>query len=156
MSDYRVPKRRLPVQITLVGGASLHVNVFLASFAGSHLGEERLDDLLNGPHDFIPAQEVGSGATTLLNRAALVVARVTHQWVTDPPGAVGDCVDEKVRVVLLDGSELTGSVSYALPEANGRLSDFLNAAAPFLELQDEGGTAFVSKRHVARIAVEPR
>src|SRR5688572_1029685 len=100
MSEYRVPKRRIPVQVSLVGGARLHVQLFLAPFASNHVGAERVEDLLNGPCDFIPAQEVASGATTLLNRNALVVARVTHEGVDDPPWLVGDCAEHEVQVHL--------------------------------------------------------
>jgi len=156
MSEYRVPKRRLPVQVTLVGGAQLHVQLFLAPFASDHVGPERVEDLLNGPHDFIPAQEVGSGDMTLLNRAALMVARVTHEGVDDPPPAVGECVEHEVQVHLLDASQLRGRVRYARPEASARLSDFLNEPAPFVELLSPEGSVFVSKRHVARIGVGSR
>jgi hypothetical protein len=156
MSDYRVPKRRLPVRVTLAGGASLDVHLFLAAFAGNHAGEERVEDLLNGPDDFIPAEEAESGTVTLLNRSALVVAVLTQEGVNDPPGVVGEGVEHAVTVLLLDGSELTGLVRYARPEANGRLSDFLNEPTPFLEVRVDGGRAFVGKRHVARIAVEAR
>ena len=161
MSEYRVPKRRLPVQVTLAGGAQLHVQLFLAPFASNHLGPERVEDLLNGPHDFIPAQEVGSGAMTLLNRSALVVARVTHEGVDDPPPDELECVEHEVQVHLLDPSLgesglLHGRLRYARPEANGRVSDFLNEPSPFLELLSAEGSAFVSKRHVARIDVGSR
>jgi len=156
MSDYHVPKRRIPVQVSLVGGARLHVQLFLAPFANSHVGAERVEDLLNGPHDFIPAQEVASGETTLLNRVALVVARVTHQGVDDPPWLVGECAEHAVQVHLLDGSQVSGTVRYIRPEASARLSDFLNEPTPFLELQNAEGSAFVAKRHVARIAVGSR
>ena len=159
--DYRVPKRRLPVQVTLAGGAQLHVQLFLAPCASHHLGPERVEDLLNGPHDFIPAQEVGSGAMTLLNRAALVVAKVTHEGVDDPDVSEGVCVEHEVQVHLLDASLgdaglLRGTLRYSRPEANGRVSDFLNEPTPFLELQGPGGSVFVSKRHVARIDVGSR
>ncbi|MBF5042233.1 hypothetical protein FGE12_07475 [Aggregicoccus sp. 17bor-14] len=156
MSDYHVPKRRLPVQLTLVGGSRVHVQLFLSARASGHGGEERLEDLLNGPHDFLPAQEVGSGETLLINRAALVVARVTHGEVTDPPEEVGAGAEHAVQVHLLDGSVLAGRICYARPESSARLSDFLNEPAPFLELQTSEGTVFVSKRHVARITEEAR
>ena len=161
MSDYHVPKRRRPVQVTLAGGAQLHVQLFLAPFASNHVGPERVEDLLNGPHDFIPAQEVGSGSMTLLNRAALVVARVTHEGVDDPPPEEPECVEHEVQVHLLDpalghGRTLQGRVHYARPEASARISDFLNEPSPFLELKGPEGSAFVSKRHVARIDVGSR
>ena len=161
MSDYHVPKRRRPVQVTLAGGAQLHVQLFLAPFASDHVGPERVEDLLNGPHDFIPAQEVGSGAMTLLNRAALVVAKVTHEGVDDPAPAEDVCTEHEVPVHLLDASLgdaglLRGTLRYSRPEANGRVSDFLNEPAPFLELLSPEGSVFVSKRHVARIGVGSR
>ena len=154
MSDYHVPKRRIPVQLTLVGGSRLHVQLFLAPLTSGHVGEERVEDLLNGSHDFLPAHEVGSGETLLLNRSALVVARVTHGEVTDLPGEVGDGAEHAVQVYLLDGTSLEGRICYARPESSARLSDFLNEPAPFFELQSSEGTVFVSKRHVARITEE--
>jgi hypothetical protein len=81
---------------------------------------------------------------------------VTHDGVDDPPWLVGGGAEHEVQVHLLDGSLVTGAVRYSRPEASARLSDFRNEPTPFLELQNAEGSAFVSKRHVARIAVEAR
>lgn len=157
MTDLRVPKRRVPVQVFFTTGSPpLSVHLFLAEYASQHAGAERVEDLLNGPQAFLPAFDVVANATTLLNRDAVVVARMTREVTDDLPDfdtvAPAEHV-QSVEVVLRDGNRLLGRVRYVRPEGQDRLSDVLNEPDPFLAVETDDSLAFVRKKHVARVVL---
>ncbi len=156
MSDLRVPKHRLAVEIVLPGGARRRVAVFLAEAAAGHEGPERLSDLLNGAEDFIPALDEEAGVMTFLNRAAVALARVPGGAEAEPGDEFTLPTEHQVEITLVDGTRLSGLVSYILPADRARLVDFLNQKAPFLRLVENGGVTLVSRRHVARVAIQER
>ena len=153
MSDLKVPKRRVAIAATLVGGLRRDVTVFLAEAAPGHEGGERLSDLLNGPSDFIPALEAEAGAMTFLNRAALVMAEAGADAERTGADEVTIPTEHGVEVTLADGRALRGHVSYVRPPDRARLADFLNEGTLFLALHGDAGVRLVHKRHVTRVVL---
>ncbi len=155
MEDLRVPKRPVPVEVVLPGGAARRVTVFLSAAAPSHDGPERLSDVLNGDAPFLPAREEESGLMTFLHRASIAVARVAPA--EEPPEASFTIPTEhEVEVTLTDGTCLSGLVAYVAPESHERLVDYLNRSEPFLRLLERDAVALVGRAHVARVALLPR
>lgn len=154
MTDLRVPKRAVPVEVVLPGGEARRVSVYLAEGAATHPGPERLSDLLNGKVPFIPARE-DSGAMSFLNRESIAVARVAAA--EEPPDdSYTIPTEHEVEVTLTDGTRLSGLVAYVAPEGRERLVDFLNRPEPFLRLLEQDGVALVGRAHVARVALLTR
>ncbi len=155
MSDLRIPKRAVPVEVVLPGGEARQVSIFLAEGAASHPGPERLSDLLNGSAPFIPAREAGSGIMTFLHRASIAVARVAAD---EEPADDSFTIptEHEVEITLTDGARLSGLVAYVAPESRERLVDFLNRPEPFLRLMERDGVALVGRAHVARVALLTR
>ncbi len=155
MSDLRVPKREVPVEVVLPGGEARRVAVYLAEGAATHPGPERLSDLLNGSAPFIPARESQGGAMTFLNRASIAVARVAAD---EEPADDSFTIptEHEVEITLTDGTRLSGLVAYVAPVARDRLVDFLNRPEPFLRLLEQDGVALVGRAHVARVALLAR
>lgn len=151
VNELRVPKHAAPVEVVLAGGATDRVVIFLADYASTHAGAERLSDLLNGTADFLPAREVATGRMTFLNRQGIALARVDPEL---ERGADTDWAlpsEHRVAVALSDGTRLTGRVRFVLPPAHSRLVDFLNDAPPFFALFEGEKVAFVNKRFVVRV-----
>lgn len=141
------------------GGAVRQVAVFLSEFASSHVGAERLSDLLNGPEDFLPALELDGEVMTFLNRAAVSAARVAPEVEADANAADEATIptEHDVELTLTDGTVLRGLVSYVRPPERSRLQDYLNETPPFFRLLEQGNRiALVNKRHIARIVLLPR
>jgi hypothetical protein len=153
MSDLKVPKRRVAVAATLAGGLRRDVTVFLAEAAPGHAGGERLSDLLNGPHDFIPALEAETGAMTFLNRAALVMAEAGADAERNGADEITIPTEHAVEITLRDGRALRGHVTYVLPPGRSRLADFLNDGSLFLPLHGDSRVRLVHKRHVTRVVL---
>jgi hypothetical protein len=153
MSDLTVPKRRLPVTVTLAGGMRRDVVLFLAEGASGHGGGERLSDLLNGGASFIPALEVETQTMTFLNRSAVIVAEagpLAERAATDD---IALPVEHEVELTLDDGRALRGHVSYVLPPDHARVADHLNDGTPFLALHGDAGVQLVNKLHVIRVVL---
>jgi hypothetical protein len=150
MSDQlRIPKRRAQVELHLAGGDTLQVGFFLAEFASSHAGHERLSDLLNGRDDFLPAVDLATDAMTFVARANIAAARVGEEW--EPGNHRHEAQEHDVEIGLADGTVLRGTVRFSLPADHSRLLDHLNERQPFLRLHQGDKVALVNKRHVARV-----
>ncbi len=156
MDELRVPKRRVPVEVSLPGGATRRVSLFLSEAAESHDGPERPSDLLNGRNDFIPAHDEAAGGVTFLNRAALAVVRFDRALERDEADEVTIPTEHEVEVTLQDGAVVRGLVSYLRPPERSRLVEFLNEDPPFLRVLVGDAVALVAKRRVSRIALVPR
>jgi hypothetical protein len=155
MDELRVPKRRVEAEVVLPGGEVRRVTLFLAEAAPGHAGPERPLDLLNGAAEFFPALDGAAGGTAFLNRRSVPVVRVERRF-DAPDDEVTLPTEHDVEVQLLDGSRLTGLVSYVRPPERSRLGDFLNEPPPFFRLLLEDRVAYVNKRHVVRVALRPR
>jgi len=151
VEDLKVPKRRVPVTLTLTGGVRARFSLFLADAVPGLPGHELLCDLLEDEAPFLPAVELEGGAMTFVSRAALVVAEAGAQECR-PDDDLGLPTEFAIEVTVVEGQRLRGHVSYVRPPDRARLGDFLNDPRQFLPLFAEDGTVrFVHKRHVRRI-----
>jgi hypothetical protein len=151
MEPLRVPKRRVVIDVSFADGESHRVAVFLAETASAHRGQERIADLFNGEQEFIPAAEIEGGAMSFLTRGAIAVVRSDEpDWDRDELNLP---VEHEVEVLLDSGQSLRGLLSYVLPAERCRVVDYLNEAAPFFALVEDGRTALVNKRHVRRVVL---
>lgn len=152
VEELKVPKRRVPVSLTLAGGVRTRVDLFLADAVPGLSDRERLCDLLEEDAPFLPALDLESGAITFISRAALVVAEAGADAERGPGDELGLPTEVAVEVTVVEGQRLRGHVSYVLPPDRARLVDFLNDDRQFLPLYDDGGTVrFVHKRCVCRV-----
>jgi hypothetical protein len=158
MSDlYRVPKRKLLVQVRTSGDVQESVWVFLAEYADGRAGAERPVDLFNGSEDFLVV-ETADGKVAFLHRGSLSLAIIDLQDVLSEELAGADLVaadldiQERICVVLDDGLELEGVTRYQLPGARARLKDHLNASEPFLPLYQGDRVCLINKARIARVA----
>src|SRR5476649_508911 len=94
--ELKVPKRRAQVELLLPGDGSRQVLVFLAEFAGSHAGHERLSDLVNGPNEFLPAVDLATDTTIFVGRAGIEAARVGREW--ESSYGLGDAEEHEVEI----------------------------------------------------------
>jgi hypothetical protein len=70
-----------------------------------------------------------------------------------PENLVGVSV-EPIRVQLINGEQLSGTVRIEGPAGKRRLSDFLNTQPAFLPLQGPDRLHFLHKRFIARVVPE--
>jgi hypothetical protein len=153
MADLTVPKRRVDVAVTLVGGLQRDVALFLSEGVPGHAGAEKLSDLLNGQSDFLPAVETSSGSMTFLNRTSVMIAEAQSD--AERPGSEEHTIptEHLVELALTDGRVLRGHVDYVLPPESARLVDFLNTPTLFLPLHVGSNVFLVNKHHITRVVL---
>ena len=157
MDEYRVPKREVPAEVTVIGLPPAAKKLFVSVQAEGHAGGERPSDLLNGVETFLPARD-GDGKVRFLQRDAVAVVSVSADSEADgdpsqPDGIVpAPASTAEVEVTLESGTRLKGVVTYAMPAGRGRLQDFLNLGERFLALRQDGRVHLINKLRIARIA----
>jgi hypothetical protein len=151
MEELRIPKRRVPVEVSIPGSGWRKVVVFLSEFASNHLGAERVSDLFNGPGEFIPAYDPDKNEAVLLRRDGVLGVRVAADL--EPPSEATHTVpdEHELQIFLDDGSALRGLVTYVLPPDRARVIDFLNEAPRFFRIQEQDRVALVNKLHVTHV-----
>lgn len=158
LSDrYQVPKRRARMRIRTTAGGEEWLQVFLGALAETHQGPERPADVFNAGRPFVVVQD-DHGRTSFIRCDDVWTVSITEQvdFEEELAGAdplIGDLDSEaRLAVTLEDGSGLEGRVRYQLPDANGRVLDFLNEDTAFLTLFQEEQILLVNKRRIVRVA----
>jgi hypothetical protein len=156
MSELRVPKRQVRVEVALAGGATLQLNLFQAEHALSLHGFERPSDLLNRGLPFLPAVGL-DGASQVLRREALLRMTVARSAEIAPedPADDGPAPTEVVRLdleVAFDNGDTTrGRLVFEQPASRRRLVDYLNDCPQFFCLRDGDKVHIVNKLRIARL-----
>jgi hypothetical protein len=156
--EYRVPKRRVTAEVTLVGRPPVTLLLFLGDGAVAHRGRERPSDLLAGPDAFLAAVEPRDEAVILVRRDAVAVMTVpVEEEYGEQPSrpedlAAAGAVSADVEVVLEDGTSRRGTITYLLPEGRRRLQDHLNGEEPFLVLREGASAHLINKRRLASVS----
>ncbi len=132
--------------------ATFEGTLFLHLSAESHDGPETVLDRLNTPDRFMVLGVAGDGPVVILNKAQIIRVDLSAQGGTDETDEAMPMSDvEQVRVRLINGEQLDGTVRVEGPVGRQRLSDFLNAPPSFLPLQGPARLHLLQKRFISRI-----
>lgn len=148
--SYRMPRRQVLAQVTMVGEPSRELMLFLGLHARTHSGSECPSDLLNGTEPFVPARDA-QGNTLLLQLDSILVTTVSArdesiQGHLEFQTSDATCVD--VAIALEGGAMLRGYVCYVLPEGQQRLQNYLRLPDRFLALYEGPRVHLVNKRRI--------
>jgi hypothetical protein len=154
MSQFRVEKRRAEAEVTLATGATVRGSFFLAGSSASHVGPERVADLLNAEIGFFPFAPAGSEAaeTVLINRAHVVSVRLLERG-NEPqldPGYVV-ATERHVAILLSTGERIAGAVRVYRPQGRDRLSDYARSPDMFRYVENCDGTFVVNSAHIVEL-----
>lgn len=171
-AEYRIPKREISVEITLLGQSTKVIqlirgrraeravyHLFLSERAQMRQGAERLSDLLNGSGEFLPAVEPPHKHVVLLNKDALMVltaaaeAEFPAEEMSDATMAAGVGGGVQAEFILQDGSEIKGRVGFVMPEGKKRLVDFLNLPERFFAVRDGAVAQLINKKCIVRVSI---
>jgi hypothetical protein len=150
MSEFRVEKRRAEAQLTLSSGGHLRGWFFLSGSSATHVGPERVADLLNAEAGFFPF-EVPS-ETVLINRSHLVLVKLlehTTEAQLDPGYVVA--TERHVDMLLSNGERLAGAVRVYRPQGRDRLSDYARSSDIFRYVENPEGTYVVNSGHIVEL-----
>ena len=149
-SPYRTPTRPLDVRISIEGGRTEEVTLYLALVSETHAGAETLDEALNRDRDFIPVRSKESGETYLVRRGALRSVTVGDGEPDVLPHEESPVCVDLVRLELEGGESLEGTLATVLPPDKPRLSDYFNTReSMFVPLAVEEGVTFVNRDYIS-------
>jgi len=153
MSQFRIEKRRVEVNLTLAGGRAHRGHLFLAGSTAQHQGPELAVDLLNDADGVFPFESADRGGTVMVNREHVVVVRLVESGEEARLESGYDVATVRhVTVTLTNGERLSGTVHVYLPEGRDRLSDFARSLSGFYYLETVDGTVLVNARHVVELS----
>jgi CheY-like chemotaxis protein len=151
-ADLTVPMRSVSAEywtvdgMTFQGTLSLHVN------AETHQGPETVLDRLNDPNLFLTLRVPGDVPVVFLNKIQIVRVDVPPEEGTYvDPEHVAEANIQPIKVQLINGEQLQGTVRIEGPAGRRRLSDFLNIQPAFLTLVGPERLHLLQKRFIARI-----
>lgn len=154
MSELRVPKRTVEVEVSLPHIGTRGMALFLSEFAATHDGAESVADMLNGPEDFFPALDLELGQMTAVRRSAVCAVRMGPKDELTDPSELAVPLQVKVSVLLSDGQRVTGTLSYLMPAERSRPIDFLNDDGPhFFPLFAEPQVILINRRQIVRLEI---
>ena len=154
MSEIHIEKRRAEAALTLTTGTTVRGCFFLSGSSASHVGPERIADLLNAETGFFPF-ELHTGRaphTVLYNRAQLLLITLLEETVEaqlDPGYSLA--TERAVRIVLSNGSPVEGRVRVYCPSGRDRLSDYARAPDVFRYVETAEGTVIVNADHIVEL-----
>lgn len=128
-------------------GSEMRGDFFVSAVSAFREGGELITELLAKDRNYIPF-ESEQGEMVLLRKENMMMVHLEEDAADNfLPGY------KQVSVVihLLTGKQISGKVSFALPETHSRLSDFLNSRDAFFRLEVEGKNYLVQNRFVKLI-----
>jgi hypothetical protein len=144
----KVPKKKVFLAATFVGGGSIRGNVFLSTQSRLHYGDEQVIDLLHSTEQFFPFSLEDSDSVRIVNKHSITALFTFEE--AGPDDELGKRA--KVTVKMTDGRELTGEVIIDEPQYKSRILDFLNADQRlFFRLLGDGGTYYLNTHHVSQV-----
>jgi hypothetical protein len=151
---FRVPKRTIPVDVTLAGQAPAQLALYLSEHAERHSGTEYPSDLLNGGDEFMPATEAGGRIVILRRRAIMVLSVAAEHEEVRPSQVAGDdqVTTVTVELQLEDGTYVNGELCYWRPEGKRRVQDYMNTADEFIPVWEGDVVHLVNREKVISLA----
>ncbi len=150
MAGY-ISKIRVAVRLAIVGHLPMEGAFSLEPTAQHRAGPETILERLNSHARMIPFHRVEDDVTLLINRRDIEYVAagddVTMDYVMPPTYRITH--QERVRVRLASGAELTGVLRLELPDDLNRVSDYLNGPEQFFPLATPGEVLLVNKRHLS-------
>ena len=150
--DLGVPTRPASLKLWTVDGAVFDATLLLHMNAETHEGPETVQDRLNDPNLFLAVSVPGDAPVLFLNKIQII--RVDMKDIDAPtvtPFDLSEVSIEPVRVQLINGEQLAGTVRIEGPAGRRRLSDFLNTQPAFLPLTGTDRLHLLQKRFIVRI-----
>jgi CheY-like chemotaxis protein len=151
-ADLTVPMRGVAADYWTVDGKTFQGSLSLHLNAETHQGPETVLDRLNDPNLFLTLRVAGDVPVVFLNKIQIVRVDIPPEEGTFvDPDHLAEANIQPIKVQLINGEQLQGTVRIEGPEGRRRLSDFLNTQPAFLTLVGSARLHLLQKRFIAQI-----
>ena len=155
VEDLSVPVRSATFIFRTVDGKSFEGALSLHLNAETHQGTETVLDRLNDTNLFLPLRVPGGLPVVFLNKNQIVRVDVPREeGAPADPEDVAETNIQPIKVHLINGEHLQGTVRIDGPSGRRRLSDFLNTQPAFLPLVGPELLHLLHKRFITRIELQ--
>lgn len=150
--DLTVPMKSATIIFWTVDGKSFEATLSLHLNAEMHEGNETVLDRLNDPNLFLPLRVSGDLPVVFMNKIQIVRVDAPQEGGTPvDPEHEAETNTQPIKVQLINGMQLQGTVRIDGPRGRRRLSDFLNTQPAFLPLVGPELLHLLHKRFIVRI-----
>lgn len=141
---FKVEMIKKAASVIFPDSTRLDGSFFVSKGSPNHPGIESISELLSNDKDFLPF-ELMDGEVVILRKKNIVLIQVQQDEHFREDLHLRQI---PVRMRLLSGETMEGTIFSDLPENQPRLSDFLNAGHKFFYLKADGLNFFVSSRYI--------
>jgi hypothetical protein len=142
-----IERVRRGAEVWFSNGSRTTGTFFLEPASPNREEPQSLSELLNSSRRYLPL-EVDAGEVLLIQKNAIVLARSSQCSLTPRTPYSRDI---PVRVALLTGETLEGTIAQDLPASHPRISDFLNYSAQFFALRTLGWDCLLNSESVCSV-----
>jgi hypothetical protein len=155
-SSFKVPRRRVAVELGLSGQAARRVEIFLGEHRHHAWHRQDVLELLEGERQFLPCTVPGGGVT-LVNRDHIVWLAMAASEDRSPSDEETPDLDllydhcHHVSLRLGVGPAIEGALLHSAPSDHARLADHVNQPGVFLSVHAGDRVILVRKSAVIEI-----
>jgi len=149
---FAVPKDRLVVTIRLSGNVALEGEIFLESLSASMSIHQKITAFLENSNTFFPIKVIPGGGTEFINKKNIISVEV--DFPEDPETSYFAHLfmhTIPVTVYFHDGRTLSGELMAEVPREKARLSDCLNLASKFIDLNTDNKMCYINKEALQKV-----
>ena len=143
----KVDKFRNKATVVLNHGKRLDVNFFLSHHSAHHSGSETIFDVLSSQVSFIPLEDIHTVEIIFVAKAQILSVELLDREVVSSL----HLRELQIQIDMLNGEIIHGEILMDMPQAQPRLSDFLNLPHNFLYVHREQGDMIVNKRYIVSL-----
>ncbi len=149
-SPYRTLTRAVEVELSIAGGRTEEVTLYLSTRSETHPGPETVEEALNHDRDFLPVRARESDQTFLVRRKAIRTVTVSDDEPDVLPHEESLASVDLVRLELDGGETIEGTLATVLPPDKPRLSDYFNfTKVTFVPLAVDEGVTYVNRDFIS-------
>ncbi len=149
-SPYRTPTRAVDVELSIAGGRTEEVTLYLSTLSETHAGPETVEEVLNRGRHFLPVRARETDQTFLVRRSAIRTVTVGDDERDVLPHEESLASVDLVRLELDGGETIEGTLATVLPPERSRLSDYFNfSQVTFVPLAVDDGVTYVNRDFIS-------
>ncbi len=147
---YRAPTRAVDVALSIIGGRTEEVTMYLSTLSETHSGAETVEEALNRVRDFLPVRTRETDQILLVRRGAIRTVSIGDDARDVLPHEESLLSVKSVRLELDGGEIIEGTLATALPPGRTRLSDYFNfSQVTFVPLAVDDGVTYVNRDFIS-------
>ena len=148
----KIDKTARPISLWVHPEGRVSGDIFLTPESGQARGEAP-EDVLNQAEPFLVMQKKSPAEVRFYNRASIIRAEIDES----ESSLSGETYTYNCHLLMMDGTEIKGTIQESLPKEFSRLYDYLNKKSDrFIKLYTNDVIYLINKSYITQIVSEDR